>query len=56
MEIRACWSLGNRSLVFQAEIVAIVEAAKWLSLAKGKQISFLMDSQAALLALKAVEI
>ncbi len=49
MEIWACGSLGN-------EIVTITEAAKQLLLVKGKQISFSVDSQAALLALKAIEI
>ncbi len=56
MEIQAFGSLGNCLSVFQAEIITITEAAKRLSLVKGKQISFWVDSQVALLALKAVEI
>ncbi len=55
-EIRACGSLGDHSSVFQVEIVAITEAMKQISLVKGKQISFLVDSYAGLPALKVMEI
>ncbi len=47
-------SLGHRSSVFQAEVTAIIKAARALLPVKGREILFFIDSQAALHALNAI--
>ena len=47
-------SLGHRSSVFQAEVTAIMKAARVLLPIKGREILFIVDSQAALHAFNAI--